>query len=119
MKMPSWTVITNHPDSWPGDFTEDDEFWEHEVVARFPERDGWGSLEAFLWDSDVCIHILAGDRIGYIGGVWRYADNYDYPPLTKLQELKASVKGLQESVRLVNEGSALFDDDGNRVEEQK
>lgn len=119
MKKPNWTIITDHPDTWPGDFVNDAlyDYWEYEVVCRFPEKDGWGGLEAFMWTTDVCKHIQEGDRIGYIGGVWRYADNYDRPPLTKLQELKASVKGLQESVRLVNEGSPLFDDDGNRVEE--
>ena len=77
--LPVWTTITLDPESWP---ELDPEYGvdEIEVVARFPNKDGsMGDIEAFKWTTDVVDTILDEDRIFYIGGIYRLADDYDKP----------------------------------------
>ena len=83
MNKPEWTTITDNPDSWP-ELDEECGVDSIEIVCRFPQHDGtWGSLEAFEWDRDIEQHIRDGDRVGYIGGIYRHADDYDSPPTEK------------------------------------
>ena len=84
--MPAWTTITDNPDSWP-EFDFEYGVVEFEVVARFPKKDGsLGVIEAFKWDEEVCESIKTGDRLSYIGGIYRLADDYDSPPTEKTND---------------------------------
>ena len=78
--MPEWTTITDNPDSWP-DLDPEYGLDEVEVVVRFTNADGsLGDLEAYKWDVEMCESIATGDRLEYIGGIYRLADDYDSPP---------------------------------------
>jgi hypothetical protein len=108
-KRPTWTVITISPDSWPGDFEYDGSIDDTEVVARFPDGRGfWGSIEAFVWGSETCEDIMDGDRIGYLGGIWRYADEHDTPPISATQAL---ADGLCKSAELAMAYAADVDNE--------
>ena len=79
-EIPEWTLISADPATWP---ELDPEYGldEIEVIARFPDDNGKsGSIEAFVWDVDVSTSIADGDRIGYIGGMYRHACDIDSPP---------------------------------------